>query len=109
MHAKRCSSTVTRRGSGTPKRLVGSPGSDEETPVYSPTGDQVAYKSNARVSAGESDPVRAHILRAHTPASEDELRVSRVAETWAAVSVSLMIISFVANRCWVAFSNYLLR
>ncbi len=49
-----------------------------------------------RLRAGESDPVRAHIVRAHTPASEDELRVSRVAEAWAAVSVSLMIISFVA-------------
>jgi hypothetical protein len=48
-----------------------------------------------RLRAGERDPVRAHISRAHTPASEDELRVSRVAETWAAVSVSLMIISFV--------------
>jgi hypothetical protein len=49
----------------------------------------------ARLRDGERDPVRAHISRAHTPASEDELRVSRVAETWAAVSVSLMIISFV--------------
>jgi hypothetical protein len=49
-----------------------------------------------RLRAGERDPVRAHIVRAHTPASEDELRVSRVAEAWAAVSVSLMIISFVA-------------
>ena len=49
-----------------------------------------------RLKAGESDPVRAHIARAHTPASEDELRTSRVAEAWAAVSVSLMIISFVA-------------
>ena len=49
-----------------------------------------------RLKAGESDPVRAHIARAQTPASEDELRTSRVAEAWAAVSVSLMIISFVA-------------
>jgi hypothetical protein len=49
-----------------------------------------------RLENGERDPARAHILRAHTPASEDQLRVSRVAETWAAVSVSLMIISFVA-------------
>jgi len=49
-----------------------------------------------RLRAGERDPVRAHIVRAHTPASEDELRVSRVAEAWAAVSVSLMIVSFVA-------------
>jgi hypothetical protein len=48
-----------------------------------------------RLRAGERDPVRAHILHAHRPASEDELRVSRVAEAWAAVSVSLMLISFV--------------
>ena len=48
-----------------------------------------------RLRAGERDQVRAHISRAHRPASEDELRVSRVAEAWAAVSVSLMLISFV--------------
>jgi hypothetical protein len=36
------------------------------------------------------------IVRAHRPASEGELRTSRVAEAWAAISVSLMIISFVA-------------
>ena len=36
------------------------------------------------------------IARAHRPASEGELRTSRVAEAWAAISVSLMIISFVA-------------
>ncbi|MDQ3864550.1 MAG: hypothetical protein M3317_13845, partial [Actinomycetota bacterium] len=48
-----------------------------------------------RLRAGERDPARAHILRALRPASEDELRVSRVAEAWAAVSVSLMLISFV--------------
>ena len=48
-----------------------------------------------RLSAGERDPARAHISRAHRPASEDELRVSRVAEAWAAISVSLMLISFV--------------
>ena len=48
-----------------------------------------------RLRAGERDPARAHILRAHQPASDAELRVSRVAEAWAAVSVSLMLISFV--------------
>jgi hypothetical protein len=48
-----------------------------------------------RLRAGERDPPRAHITRVHRPASEDELRVSRVAEAWAAVSVSLMLISFV--------------
>lgn len=48
----------------------------------------------SRLKAGERDPVRAHIGRAMQPASEDELRVSRVAEAWAAISVSLMLISF---------------
>jgi hypothetical protein len=48
-----------------------------------------------RLRAGEREPVRAHITRAHRPASEAELRVSRVAEAWAAVSVSLVLISFV--------------
>jgi len=48
-----------------------------------------------RLRAGERDPARAHISHAHRPASEDELRVSRVTEAWAAVSVSLMLISFV--------------
>jgi hypothetical protein len=49
-----------------------------------------------RLRNGERDPARAHIVRAHRPASEGELRTSRVAEAWAAISVSLMIISFVA-------------
>ncbi len=49
-----------------------------------------------RLRAGEREPARAHITRAHRPASETELRVSRVAEAWAAVSVSLVLISFVA-------------
>jgi hypothetical protein len=48
-----------------------------------------------RLRAGERDPPRAHITRAHHPASETELRVSRVAEAWAAVSVSLVLVSFV--------------
>ena len=49
-----------------------------------------------RIEAGERDPARAHIARAHTPASQTELRFSRVAEAWAAVSVSLMLVIFVA-------------
>jgi hypothetical protein len=48
-----------------------------------------------RLRAGEREPARAHISRAPQPASETELRVSRVAEAWAAVSVSLVLISFV--------------
>jgi len=47
------------------------------------------------MEAGERDPARGHIIRAHRPASETELRFSRVAEAWAAVSVSLMLVIFV--------------
>jgi len=49
-----------------------------------------------RLKAGKREPARAHIARAHRPASDAELRVSRVAEAWAAASVSLVLISFVA-------------
>ncbi len=48
-----------------------------------------------RLKAGERESARAHILRAHRPASDAELRVSRMAEAWAAASVSLVLISFV--------------
>ena len=49
-----------------------------------------------RLESGEKEPARSHITRAHRPASDTELRVSRVAETWAAVSVSLLLITFIA-------------
>ncbi len=49
-----------------------------------------------RLRAGEREPARAHIRRAQRPASESELRVGRVAEAWAAVSVSLVLVSFLA-------------
>jgi hypothetical protein len=48
-----------------------------------------------RLQAGEREPVRAHIHRAHEPASDDELRLNRWAEMWAAISIGLIMISFV--------------
>ncbi len=45
-----------------------------------------------RLQAGERGDARAHISRTHQPASEEELRTSRVAEVWAALSVGLMLI-----------------
>jgi hypothetical protein len=48
-----------------------------------------------RLRAGEREPPRAHISRAHTPASDVELHTSRVAEVWAAVSVGLTLIGLV--------------
>jgi len=49
-----------------------------------------------RLRAGVPDPARGHIRRAFHPASDAELRLSRVAEIWAAISVGLMLLSFVA-------------
>jgi hypothetical protein len=50
----------------------------------------------AQLRAGERGPARAHIRRAHRPASEIELRLGRFAEMWAALSIGLMLIGFVA-------------
>lgn len=49
----------------------------------------------ARLRAGQRSPVRAHLRRAHHPASDARLRFNRFAEAWAAVSIGLMLISFV--------------
>jgi hypothetical protein len=49
----------------------------------------------AAVAAGERGPLRAHLRRAHRPARESTLRLNRVAEFWAAISIGLMIIGFV--------------
>jgi hypothetical protein len=48
-----------------------------------------------QLQAGERGPARAHIHRAHHPASDDELRLNRFAEMWAAISIGLMMIGFV--------------
>jgi hypothetical protein len=45
--------------------------------------------------SGEREPARAHIRRAHHPATEVGLRISRIAENWAAISVGLVMLAFV--------------
>ncbi len=49
----------------------------------------------ARLRAGDRGPLRAHLHRAHRPASDAGLRLSRFAELWAAISIGLMMIGFV--------------
>lgn len=49
-----------------------------------------------RLRAGDRGSPRAHIRRAHQPASDTELRFDRLAETWAAVSIGLVMVGFVA-------------
>lgn len=48
-----------------------------------------------QLAQGHRGPPRAHLRRAHEPFSDAGLRFSRFAETWAAVSIGLMLISFV--------------
>lgn len=48
-----------------------------------------------QVRAGDLGPLRAHLRRAHRPASEARLRFSRLAELWAALSVGLMMVIIV--------------
>jgi hypothetical protein len=48
-----------------------------------------------KLRSGEREPARAHIHRAHHPATETGLRLSRIAESWAAVSVGLVMLAFV--------------
>ncbi len=47
-----------------------------------------------RIRSGERTPVRAHIRRAHLPTSSESIRLNKLAEVWAAISIALMMFSF---------------
>lgn len=49
----------------------------------------------AALERGERGPLRAHITHAHVPASDVGLALGRVAETWSAISIGLLMIGFV--------------
>ncbi|HHY57981.1 MAG TPA: hypothetical protein GYA08_21400 [Chloroflexi bacterium] len=49
----------------------------------------------AHLQAGGGPPPRAHIQRAHTPAASDQARSGQVAELWAAISVTVLLVAFV--------------
>ena len=48
-----------------------------------------------RIRSGERGPLRAHIRHAHAPTTGEELRLSQFAETWAAISIGIMVLGFV--------------
>jgi hypothetical protein len=48
-----------------------------------------------RLLAGGAPPLRAHIQRAYIPATLDQARSGQVAELWAAVSVTVLLVAFV--------------
>jgi hypothetical protein len=62
--------------------------------------DQALLESLAlyaqRMRAGEREPARAHLRQPHRAASDEALRVGRLAEIWAAASIGLMLIGLVA-------------
>jgi hypothetical protein len=47
-----------------------------------------------RIRAGERSPVRAHIRRAHAPTTSESIQLNKLAELWAAVSIGIMMFSF---------------
>ena len=49
-----------------------------------------------RLREGRQDDPRAHIRHLATPVSTSQLRFNRAAETWAAISLSLLLFGFVA-------------
>jgi hypothetical protein len=59
----------------------------------------------ARIEAGDRGPLRADIRHTYEPQSEEEIRFSRLAESWAAFSTGLLLIGFVAlyltSRDWL--------
>lgn len=49
-----------------------------------------------RLRAGDRGPLRVHISRAFNPIDDEDVRLGRVAELWAAISIGLMGLVFVA-------------
>jgi hypothetical protein len=49
----------------------------------------------ANIASGLLGDPRAHIRRAHTPAARSDLPAGRVAELWAAISVTVLLMAFV--------------
>jgi len=47
-----------------------------------------------QLARGERGDVHAHIKRAHSPATDDGLKLSSFAETWSALSIGLLMIGF---------------
>jgi hypothetical protein len=56
---------------------------------------QLLDRHSDRLERGGRVAARAHIHRAHRPAPDTELRLGRLAELWAAASVSVMLLVFV--------------
>ena len=49
----------------------------------------------ARLAAGDPGDPRAHLHRPHLPTSSVDLRLSRLAQTWSAISIGVLLLGFV--------------
>jgi hypothetical protein len=67
--------------------------------------DQALEQYASRIRQGVRGPARGHIRRIHHPMSDEGLRINRFAETWAAISIGLMMVGFVLV---VLFANQFL-
>ncbi len=50
----------------------------------------------ARLAAGDPGDPRAHLHRPHLPTSSVDLRLSRLAQTWSAISIGVLLLGFAA-------------
>jgi hypothetical protein len=57
---------------------------------------EACEKHLVRIETGDRGPLRSDIQHAHKPQSEEEIRFSSLAESWAAFSIGLLLIGFVA-------------
>jgi hypothetical protein len=57
--------------------------------------DQALQQYANRIHEGLRGPARGHLRRIHHPMSEEGMRVNRFAETWAAISIGLLMVGFV--------------
>jgi hypothetical protein len=57
--------------------------------------DQALQQYAQRIHQGVRGPTRGHIRRIHHPMPKEEMGVNRFAETWAAISIGLMMVGFV--------------
>ncbi|NLX11933.1 MAG: hypothetical protein GXY36_19980 [Chloroflexi bacterium] len=60
----------------------------------------------AEIEAGHSEPPRAHLVHPPRPQSEEEIRMSGLAESWAAFSVGLLLVSTIV--LYLAAENWLI-
>lgn len=68
--------------------------------------DQALQQYANRIHQGVRGPARGHLRRIHHPMSEEGMRVNRFAETWAAISIGLLMVGFVLVLLFA--SQYLL-